>query len=90
MLETLRERIAVVLFTDDIIHGHLQYWEAPTADWSRASVNLKEAYYRLADEILALIQLVNINPCYGCEYRKPEVREYINVCLRDGGCIRDD
>ena len=51
----LREQIAVVLFTDDIIHGHLQYWEAPTADWSKASVSLKEAYYRLADEILNVV-----------------------------------
>jgi len=57
-MKDLREQIAVVLFTDDVIHGHLQYWEAPTADWSKASVNLKEAYYRLADQILVL---VNIN-----------------------------
>ncbi len=48
----LRERIAVILFKDDVIHGHLQYWELPIADWDKASTNLKQAYYILADEIL--------------------------------------
>jgi len=32
------------------------------------------------------------NTCWGCEYRKPEVRDYINVCLLDESkeCIRDE
>ncbi len=55
-MKDLREQIAIVLFQDDIIHGHLQYWESPTADWSKASINLKEAYYRLSDEIIELMQ----------------------------------
>jgi hypothetical protein len=32
------------------------------------------------------------NPCYKCEYRMPDGRDYINVCLLDEskGCIRDE
>ncbi len=32
------------------------------------------------------------NPCYGCEHRMPDPREYINVCLLDEskGCVRDN
>ncbi len=31
------------------------------------------------------------NPCYQCEYRKPDERDYINICLLDEskGCMRD-
>ena len=49
-----KELIAIELFKDDIIHGHLQAWEAPTADWDKASVNLKKAYYMLAETIFPL------------------------------------
>jgi len=30
------------------------------------------------------------NPCYQCEYRKPDEREYINICLLDENkpCVR--
>ena len=32
----------------------------------------------------------SINPCYQCEYREPDEREYINICLLDESqeCIR--
>jgi len=32
------------------------------------------------------------NPCYKCQYRKPDERDYINICLLDEskGCIRDE
>jgi len=31
------------------------------------------------------------NPCYQCEYRKPEERPYINICLLDDkeDCVRE-
>lgn len=31
------------------------------------------------------------NPCWGCEYRKKDEVDFINVCLLDEGeeCIRD-
>jgi len=51
---------------------------------------------RDVDECLKMIdlglQVYENNPCYQCEYRKPEVREYINVCLLDESqeCIRDN
>lgn len=30
------------------------------------------------------------NPCIGCEYRELNKLTYINVCLLDKGCIRDN
>jgi len=31
------------------------------------------------------------NPCYQCEHRKPDEREYINICLLDESqeCVRE-
>jgi len=41
---------------------------------------------------VAEMYYTDINPCYKCEYRKPEVRDYINICLLDESqtCIRDN
>ena len=32
------------------------------------------------------------NPCFGCEYRKPDERGYINICLLDESkpCIKEE
>ncbi|MDD4876741.1 MAG: hypothetical protein PHQ86_06420, partial [Dehalococcoidales bacterium] len=65
----MRERIAKILFQDDIIHGHLQHWESPTADWGKASKNLKLAYYDFADSILKEIT-EGLTEIFYCEHKE--------------------